>query len=207
MLKLDMSSDELEGGQRPNWASKNKDKIFGGRGRKKKKFKEGKIGQTKNALERHAHGEKTPEEEIGFVLASVKRRDGESLEMAETNKYIKWLKERLMEKEFDFGKEKFSEFEKITASVGAGGAGRQTARNARARRHLITSLRVTAEQDRKGFPNEEIVMKKLEKKVRRHLGNWRIVLGDGLTQPTRGTELGGQVGEEVMKRITPPMAG
>lgn len=156
-----------------------------------------KKGQQKNILKRHEHGEKTPEEEIDSVLRSLKRRDGNDLEMKATNKYIDWLTERMTEKEFDFEKESFSDFEMMTASVRAGGSGRQTAKNSRARTHLITGIRAKSEQDRKAYPNEEAVMKKLEGRIKKHLNNWRVIIS--ANQDLR--EYPELIGEEVLSRM------
>jgi len=192
-----MSRGEMEGGQRPNWAE-NRERVFGGeKGRKKKKRKEVKEGQRKNVLERHKHGEKTPEAEIDSVLGSLQRRDEGDFEMKATNNYIEWLTARLTEKEFDFTKEKFGEFEKITSSVKAGGGGRQTSRNSRARTHLITGIRRKSEQDREASPNEVEVMKKLEKSIRKHLENWRVIISANDALKTH-PEL---ISEEVLSRM------
>ncbi len=173
---------------------KKQERDFGGeKGRKKKKQKEVKLGQDKNALERTDHGEKTPESEIASVLSYILRQDKGDVNMPATADYIKWLEERMTEKEFTFSNESFSDFEQITSSVGAGGAGRQTARNARARRHIVTGIRATAEESRKALPNEKLVMEKLEKRVKRHLENWRLVLS------VSGVSLESQVLDRIAK--------
>lgn len=154
-----------------------KERDFGGDfGRKKKKSKESKDGQLRNSLERHDHGEKTPEAEISSVLRFVMKKDLEDTEMRATKEYINWLKNRLEEDLFDISLEKFGEFEKLTASVKAGGGGRQTSRNSRARTHLITGIREKSEKDRKAYPNEMDVMNKIGLSIKRHLENWRIVI-------------------------------
>lgn len=169
---------------------KEKKYPYQGKETRKARRKEIKKGQTKNSLERHDHGEKTPEEEIETVLRSLKNE-------REISEYIDWLTERMTEKEFDFSKESFSEFEKITSSVKAGGAGRQTARNSRARTHEITGIRRKSEQSREAFPNEVVVMKKLDKSVRRHLENWRVIINANQALKEH-PEL---IGEEVLSRI------
>lgn len=155
-------------------------------GRKKKKHHEAKVGQQLNALEKHDHGEKTPTEEVDTVLRFVQRRDEGDLNMKEFAKYVSWLEVSLNSQEIDIYKENLSEFEKLTASVKAGGGGRQTSRNARARTHLVTGIRATAEKSRQAYPNEEIVMNKLKERVERHLNNWKRILSG--TNDTRNLE-------------------
>ena len=156
-----------------------KGEKYGGRQGKqtrKAQRKAEKEAQLINALGERENGEQTPVEEINSVLSSLMRRDSNDLDLTETKNYITWLTARLIEKELDFSKEKFGDFEKITPSVGAGGAGRQTSRNSRARTHLITGIREKSEKDRKSYPNEIKVMEKLKKSLERHIDNWRAVL-------------------------------
>jgi len=172
-----MSRESEQFGGHESVRHQKKERDFGGdKGRKRRKRKEVASGQAKNSLVRHEHGEKTPEAEIKWVLGSVMRRDEGNLEMLETKKYISWLMEKLTVVDTDFTKEIYGEFEKLTASVKAGGGGRQTSRNSRARTHLITGIREKSEKDRKAHPNELMVMKKLEESIKKHIDNWRIVL-------------------------------
>lgn len=104
-----------------------KGEKYGGRQGKqtrKAQRKAEKEAQLINALGERENGEQTPVEEINSVLSSLMRRDSNDLDLTETKNYITWLTARLIEKELDFSKEKFGDFEKITPSVGAGGAGR-----------------------------------------------------------------------------------
>jgi len=134
-------------------------------------------GQLQNAAERSDNDEKSPVDEVQDVLDYINKMDESNVEMKNFTRYLDWLKaninaiDDLVVKESDM-----SSWEQMTASVHAGGGGRQTSRNARARTHLITGIRASAEKDRKATPNEHIVMEKIEMKLKRHLQNWKVLM-------------------------------
>lgn len=158
---------------------KKKRDAFGRGKRDERKTEEAREGMLANATERHEHGEKSPQAEIDSVLRFLAKQDRDNPDMPALTEYLDWLKSNVASSEVRLKEEEFGKWEQMTASVHAGGSGRQTSRNARARTHLITGIRATSEESRQGAPNEKIVMDKLKQRLNSHLKNWRTVLTSG----------------------------
>ncbi|MBI3282696.1 hypothetical protein HYZ70_01305, partial [Candidatus Curtissbacteria bacterium] len=116
--------------------------VFGEKGRRKKKQAEGKAGQLAHRQEARSGGERSPVDEVNDVLRYV---------APDPSTYIKWVEKNINLPKIELSEEEMSNWEKFTASVHAGGSGRQTSRNARARTHLVTGIRARSEVGRKAF--------------------------------------------------------
>lgn len=186
----------------------------GGGGGKKDKRQGGKtveaIGgdakknQLKNVAKTRKEGEKSPVDEVQEVVDYVTRQDEGSAERKNLTRYIEWLKTNFGEVDGLDIEDEMGNWEQMTASVKAGGGGRQTSRNARARTHLITGIRATAEESRQGAPNEEIVMKKIIERLRQHLNNWRTLMLASQSAEDRKKSVSVELGrleEEVLRMV------
>lgn len=157
---------------------KKKPESWGSGGRRKSKRVEGTIGQKKNAAERRENAQKSPAAEVNEVLTYLAKQDEDDAEMTALTEYLKWLGRHINNPgtvQINEGEE-YGKWELFTASVHAGGSGRQTSKNARARTHLVTGIRASAEKARQAGPNEVLVMKKLRGKLIVHVNNWRKLL-------------------------------
>lgn len=141
--------------------------VFGEKGRLKKKQVEGKAGQFTHRQEARAHGEKSPVDEVNDVLRYV----------TDFPSYVKWVEKNINLPEIEPLETEMGNWEKFTASVHAGGSGRQTSRNGRARTHLITGIRARSEVGRRAFECEADVMAKIKARLETHLANIRILIG------------------------------
>lgn len=157
---------------------KKKPKSWGSAGRQKSKSAEGAIGQKSNAVDRRENAQKSPVAEVNGILTYLAKQDEGDAGMPALTEYLKWLGRYIDNPEtvqINEGEE-CGKWELFTASVHAGGSGRQTSKNARARTHLITGIRASAEKARQAGPNEALVMKKLRGKLVIHVNNWRKLL-------------------------------
>ena len=159
-------------------AKKKKPETWGSMGRRKSKRAEGATGQKENAANRRENAQKPPAAEVNDVLEHLARQDENDAGMTVLTEYLKWLGRYInnpesvqINEEDECGK-----WEKFTASVHAGGSGRQTSRNARARTHLITGIRASAQKDKQAEPNQVLVMDKLRRKLIVHVNNWRKLM-------------------------------
>jgi|CXWL01.1.fsa_nt_gi hypothetical protein len=155
-----------------------KPETWGSRGRRKSKLAEGKIGQKKNAAERKENDQKSPASEINDVLRYLAKQDKDDAGMTALTEYLEWLGRFINSPESVWINEEdeCGKWEKFTASVHAGGSGRQTSKNARARTHLITGIRASAQKDKQAGPNQVLVMGKLRRKLIVHVNNWRKLM-------------------------------
>src|SRR3989339_678438 len=151
------------------------------------------------------NSDKSPAAEVQDVLEYIKSQDAGSVEMKCTTQYLGWLKENIHDPDdLVINEGEMSNWEKLTASVKAGGGGRQTSRNARARTHLMTGIRASAEEFRQAYPNETIVMNKIRERLQKHLKNWKVILSASQTDEDRLKQAPvdtGMLEEEVLKRL------
>lgn len=173
---------------------KKKKATWGSEGRQKSKGSESRRGQQEGLKYKRERGERSPVDEVSSVIRYLFTQDVKLVD-----RYIDWLAENINEPEDPkMSQTDLSNWEQFTASVKAGGGGRQTSRNARARTHLLTGIRAAAEESRQGEPNEEAVMEKLRLRLIRHLNNWRVVLElkneEGIARE--------RLEEEVLERMT-----
>ncbi len=160
---------------------KKKREPWGSKGRKGHKGAESRVGQKTNAAERRENDQKSPGKEVGEVLRYISITDEGNPLMPAGTRYIKWLEMYINNPDsIQVLNEECGKWEQYTASVHAGGSGKQTSRPARARTHLITGIRESAEQSRQAGPNQEIVMEKIKAKLITHVLNWRklMLLGE-----------------------------
>lgn len=172
--------------------------VFGEKGRQKKKLAEGKSGQLAHRQEARSGGEKSPTEEVNNVLSYIATRDEGKNDMPALTTYLKWVERNIDSKEIELQEAEMSNWEKFTASVHAGGSGRQTSRNARARTHLITGIRERSEIGRKAFECERDVMEKIKTRLETHLANLRILIDAKKGEKVDVSKLE----EDILSRIT-----
>lgn len=178
--KLDPEAiaEQIDAELNPKGGSGGAKKVFGSEhGRRKKKGAEAKEGQRINAAERHDRSEKSPKDEIADVVRYLIKQDGNDQNLSATSKYIEWLTSSIDQPDiYTPIEQEFGNWIGYTASVKAGGGGRQTSNNARRRTHLITGITAEWEKSRKADPNQEQVMRLVKERIITHLHNWRQIL-------------------------------
>ena len=177
-LDPDAIADQIDAELNPKGGSGGSKRVFGGqRGRRKKKIAEAKVRQIINAAERHDRSEKSPKDEITDVIRYLVKQDEKDTTLSATTKYIEWLTSNIDQPDIYIPVEQeFGNWIGYTASVKAGGGGRQTSNNARRRTHLITGITAEWEKSIKADPNQIKVMKLLRYRIVKHLNNWRQIL-------------------------------
>lgn len=178
MIDPEAIADEIDAELNPKGGSGGAKKPFGSeRGRKSKKLAEARVGQRVNASERHESSQKTPSNEIADVIKYIVKKDEKDPNLTAMSNYLEWLTKNITQPEnYIQIDQEFENWIGYTASVKAGGGGRQTSNNARRRTHSITGITAEWEKSRKADPNQEKVMKLLKERITKHLMNWRQVL-------------------------------
>lgn len=161
----------------------------GGGGRKKKKEEHrgsktvakiaetAKLHQLENRANTAGSGEKAPVAEIQKVIDYVNSVDEGSVEMKQLSRYIDWLKTNINSiEDLTVDKSEVGEMEKMTATLGAGGGGKDTSRNARRGTHLLTGIKEKSQDDRGAERNIDDVMKKITETLQVHLRNWKTIM-------------------------------
>lgn len=180
--KLDPEAiaEQIDAELNPRGGSGGTKRVFGTGekgGRRKKKSAEVKVGQKINAAERHGSSEKTPSGEIADVINYLIKVDENDPSLTAMSKYLDWLTANIAKPEkYIQVDDEYDIWVGYTASVKAGGGGRQTSNNARRRTHLITGITAEWEKSRKADPNQIKVMKLLRERIVKHLNNWRQIL-------------------------------
>src|SRR3989344_6664767 len=186
MIERSLSEDELADvidekihgrGGSGGGGKKKKAESWGSKGRRIHKGSEARLGQVDNAMDRRENDEKSPADEVDSILRYLSEQDGENPSVPGLTKYLDWLMQYINNPDsMRITNDECGKWEQFTASVHAGGSGRQTSRNARARIHLITGIGASAEESRKAMPNQELVMEKLRVKLVTHVSNWRKLM-------------------------------
>lgn len=147
---------------------------------------EAKKNQLKNKTEDREGAEKSPVDEIQDVIDYVNGEDAGSVEMKNLSRYIDWLKANINSIDsLVVDKSEIGPMEKMTATLGAGGGGKDTSRNARRGTHLLTGIVVKSQDDRRAEPNIQEVIDKIKGKLQTHLRNWVTIMEVTRTQDDR----------------------
>jgi len=198
------------------YEERNLSKGGGGGGKKKEKRQsdatkaasaaEMRDNQLQRKLDQSEHGEKTPAKDIEDVIADVMEMDNGDVDMKHLFKYIGWLKANINSiDDLVIPKEEIVNMEMMTATLGAGGGGKDTSNNARAATHLYTGMRIKSQDDRRAQGNVEDLKEKFTARLKHHLGNWKIVMGIGQTEKERKEKAPfdlDKVEDEVLERAT-----
>ena len=158
-----------------------KHRVFGSEGRGKKKAVEAHEGMVKNRLHRREGGDKSPMSEVMSTMVYLAGKDKEEKEMETLKRYISFVKASIDDpRSLAVSEDDCSDWERLTPSVAAGGGGKDTSRNGRARTHVLTGIRTMADKRLEGgaaTQNEEAVMEKMKQKLEKHVKNLRMVMG------------------------------
>ncbi|KKT41355.1 MAG: hypothetical protein UW64_C0023G0016 [Microgenomates group bacterium GW2011_GWC1_44_37] len=167
----------------------------GGRGGKKKRqgdktvseiARTAVLNQLENKINTSEGGEKSPIAEVQDVIDYVNKADQGSTEMKHLLRYIEWLKANINSiDELMVDKSEVGEMEKMTATLGAGGGGKDTSNNARRGTHLITGITAKSQDDRRAEGNVDDVLDKIKKALQVHLRNWITIMVVTQTQKER----------------------
>lgn len=154
-----------------------KKKAFGSDARDQRIAEAAKRNREINRSKKKEAGKRSPLQEVENILIPFVKEQESDFNSDSLKVYLDWIEKNINNLEIIPNESEFGIFEKMTPHLGAGGGGKDTSNNARARTHIPTGIRIGAHKEGRGAEaNEQAVMRKFGPKLNEHVNNWRIVI-------------------------------